>query len=52
MCKSQIIAKENSPNGGKDISELGNYYLSFFLFIDSVWDGKIGEYLYVINSYR
>ena len=33
MCKSQIIEsllKKNFPNGGKDISELGNYYFPFF----------------------
>ena len=49
---NRIIAKENFPNGGKDISELGNYYFPFFLFIDSIRNGKTREYLYVINSHR
>ena len=39
MCKSQIIEsllKKNFPNGGKDISELGNYYFpSFYLLTPS-----------------
>lgn len=55
MCKSQIIEsllKKIFQTVERILANSETITSPFFLFIDSIRNGKTREYLYVINSHR